>query len=99
MAKLYRKKPIEVEAVQFVPDNFEEIRKSWPDVQIHQLQGSSGGYYGITSPTPGHGVVRVDEGDFLARDVEGHAYPIRYGVFVKTYEPVEEGAPDEGSGA
>ncbi len=88
----FRKKPVEVEAIQFQePVSMEDV--------VAFCAGT---------PTPAHivmvngpirllirtlsGYVGVSVGDWVIRGVKGECYPCKPDIFAATYEPVE-GAP------
>jgi hypothetical protein len=87
MAK-YRKKPVVIEAIQFL-DNAErlaelskfiggDIKVSYkhpiPFIEIETLEGT----------------MRAIEGDYIIKGVNGEFYPCKPDIFEKTYELVEE---------
>jgi len=82
MNKLYRKKPVTIEAVQFTGHNFEEIEKF------------AGGNYRTFED--GEMVIETLEGnmhvsinDFIIKGVEGEFYPCKMGIFWKTYDELK----------
>lgn len=82
----FRKKPVEVEAVQFTDykrhggayafaqENgigyFDDGERAWPEV--HTLEG----------------VMRMEPNDWLITGVKGEKYPCKPDIFDATYEPV-----------
>ncbi|MGT2811861.1 hypothetical protein [Streptococcus minor] len=83
----YRKKPVEIEAVQFYdnPETLAELSKfglepvnvdysvpSMPVLKIHTLEG----------------VMTAIEGDFIIKGVQGEFYPCKPDIFEQTYEQV-----------
>ncbi len=83
MAK-FRKKPVEIEAVQFTGHNDDEIasfvgengsdpREFGPSWYIYTLEG----------------VMRAEVGDWIIRGVKGEFYPCKPDIFEATYEDVE----------
>ena len=85
----YRKKPIVVEAIQWNGKNIEEVKNfagkplsyniiyqfdhiTRYEVQIKTLEGN----------------MRVCEGDYIIKGVEGEFYPCKPSIFEKTYEMV-----------
>ncbi len=85
--KKYRKKPVIIEAIEFVGDNSVEIcewsnNKVWgigikvdgkPTVQCETLEGDMFG----------------SKGDFIIKGVNGEFYPCKPDIFEKTYEIVK----------
>jgi hypothetical protein len=81
----YRKKPVEIEAVQylgfetngeecelFLGDDFETHLPSQNQIAIRTLEGE----------------LTASKGDWLIRGVKGEHYPCKPDVFAATYEPV-----------
>lgn len=83
----YRKKQVEVEAIQFYdntktlvelsnfglePVNVDYSVPSMPVLKIHTLEG----------------VMTAVEGDFIIKGVQGEFYPCKPDIFEKTYEQV-----------
>lgn len=78
----YRKKPVVIEAIQWVGDNF---------IEIDQFITS----YHETYPQAGKVVIATLEGDMVAsmgdwiiQGVNGEFYPCKPDIFEKTYEVV-----------
>jgi hypothetical protein len=91
----YRKKPVEVEAVQLLWKNWSEICDF---VGVGKLiDGKPEGFnpdgdlnkIGLRIPTS-EGVVRAVEGDWIIKGIEGEFYPCKDSVFQKTYEEVKD---------
>lgn len=74
----YRKKPIVIEAVQFLGDYVEGIChcSDSEKTHCHTLEG----------------VLNVSHGDFIIKGVNGEIYPCKPDIFAKTYEPVGDPA-------
>lgn len=81
----YRKKPVEIDAIQWTGANIEEI---WDAFGAGQIYG----------PTPDlgrdfleidtlEGRMRANNGDWIIRGVKGELYPCRDDIFTATYEP------------
>ena len=76
----YRKRPIEIEAIQFTSQNFAEAESFGKEVcyehngylMIHTLEG----------------VMRADPNDWIIRGVKGELYPCKPDIFEATYEAV-----------
>lgn len=85
----YRKKPVEIEAIKFTRDNFDEV-VSFTKGAAHTLQIERTPYgkaYCIIDTL--EGPMRSTEGDFIIRGVNGEYYACKPDVFDKTYELVE----------
>lgn len=91
----YRKKPVVIEAVQLLWQN-------WPDIcdfaGVGKLEeGKPEGCYsdnnqsklGLKIPTL-EGVMEAVEGDYIIKGIKGELYPCKPDIFELTYEPIEE---------
>lgn len=86
----YRKLPVEIEAIRFNRDSFEEIKKftngkAHDFITERRINGKS--YCSIDTL---EGVHTVTEGDYIIKGVNGEFYPCKPDIFKKTYEKVEE---------
>lgn len=77
----YRKKPVEIEAIQWTGDNLDEIKKfmgyyeyAKGNLIIKTLEGNM-----LASP-----------GDYIIKGVKSEFYPCKPNIFKETYEPVEK---------
>ncbi|MFJ7297537.1 hypothetical protein [Streptomyces collinus] len=91
-ASRFRKKPVEIEAVQFAGGN---------SVQVAQFITDGGGRFRAdTHPTDGaqdvfhivtlEGEMRATDGDWIIKGVAGEFYPCRDDIFRATYEPADD---------
>lgn len=79
----YRKKPVVIEAVQWLgPETPHPKVREWTDVEAPL--GEKGRYYVDTLEGP----LRVSPGDWIIRGVKGEFYPCKPDIFAATYEPV-----------
>jgi len=76
-----RKLPVEVEAVQWTGDNFDEMN-SW----VTHLWGKKGRILVINTL---EGKMEAQPGDYIIKGVNGEFYPCKADIFEKTYEVVE----------
>ena len=89
MVKKYRKKPVVIEAIQFIdtPERLEELSKfidnqplrvdyKNPNKPVLKLQTLEGEHI-------------ASVGDIIIKGVKGEFYPCKPDIFEKTYEPVE----------
>lgn len=85
MAK-YRKKPVEVEAVQWTGENGAEV------VRFVNHDGKWWSKYSLDVMYIGthEGVMIAMPGDWIIKGVNGEFYPCKPDIFEKTYERVEE---------
>ena len=80
----YRKKPVEIDAVQFTRDNgFDFIGPNTTLVCV----GYDGWYLEIDTL---EGTMTAAEGDWIITGVNGERYPCKPDIFDATYEPVED---------
>lgn len=76
--KLFRKKPVVIEAVQLTPHNIEEVT---------QWCGGVCGLVSVAIPTlEGNMIAWGDKGDWIIKGVAGEFYPCRDEIFTATYE-------------
>ena len=93
----WRKKPVVVDAWQFMPGGRCEERPAWidprwfrEDVGVDAGCGHTAQHRGtphMLIPVPG-GTLRADYTDWIIRGVSGEVYPCKAEVFSTTYEPV-----------
>ena len=82
-ATRYRKRPVEVEAVQWDGQNRAEIKAFVGDALDDAW--SVGGYCFINTL---EGRMNAAPGDWIIRGVQGEVYPVKPDIFEETYEPV-----------
>lgn len=81
----YRKKPVVIEAIQWVGNNFIEIdefieceHRTFPSegrIEIETLEGTM--------------LASID--DYIIKGIQGEFYPCKPDIFAETYEKVEDG--------
>ncbi len=86
MIKRYRKKPVEVEALQWTGGNITEMCKFTNKDVRHLL--SSGELYIDTL----EGFMHASVGDYIIKGVNGEFYPCKPDIFEKTYSEVSDNA-------
>ena len=88
--KQYKKKPVVIEAIQFV-DDVERI------LEIQEFMG--GGLLRVNYEDPENPFIRIEtlegemkamEGDYIIKGVNGEFYPCKPDIFEKTYDEVDE---------
>jgi len=97
----YRKKPVEINTIQWLGTNFDEIKKLFPTIPLYiNRQCYTTGRSGETSyretieeelrvdTLEGKMLIKVN--DWIVKGVEGEFYPVKPDIFEKTYEKVEE---------
>lgn len=81
----YRKKPVEIEAVQWDGNEATfDLVMGWSADEDRTFSMSQGNLYIATL----EGEMRADPGDWIIRGVEGEVYPCKPSVFTATYDPV-----------
>ena len=101
----YRKKPVEIEAVQWTGANAEEVigfaysDDRWKaGIDSPLVDGPSIGYTVPTGelhiPTL-EGEMTAKPGDYIIRGIKGELYPCKPDIFAATYEPVAAPVPQE----
>ena len=98
---LYRKRPVQVEAIHYDGTNRDDVEAfmggpKQARVKDAKLPGPGRGLHdGIQIHTL-EGVMTASVGDWIIRGVAGEVYRCRDDIFRATYEPVEE-SPSPGS--
>ena len=84
----YRKKPVIIEAIQFI-DNADRI------IEIHEFMGGDTirvNYEDKDNPylkiETLEGIMKASVGDYIIKGVNGEFYPCKPDIFEKTYERV-----------
>ena len=100
MVQRFRKKPIEIEAVQFTDDkdddNLMELADfiDNQDLIISYENGSNAPLLKIKTLEDANGSVHYASiGDWIIKGVNGEFYPCKPDIFEKTYEPVKPKNP------
>jgi hypothetical protein len=87
MAK-YMKKPVVIEAWQWLGTTLEDARIFCTAKNIpHFCVGGMGGKAGLIIPTL-KGNHLAQKGDWIIKGVQGEFYPIKNNIFLETYEKV-----------
>ena len=84
MGNLYRKKPVVIEAVQWLgtAQSFNEIISSFPSMKWSP--GEMGSKTFIVDTLEGEHIASC--GDYIIKGVAGEFYPCKPEIFLKTYE-------------
>lgn len=91
----FRKRPVEVDAIQWTGDNivavlnFFDAGRETTIVNINCPADRSQGWVEI--PTL-EGKMRASVGDWIIKGVKGEFYPCKPDIFAETYEPAEQQA-------
>lgn len=96
-----RKKPIEVEAIQFNNLNYEEIEKfvgkklrKEIESETAYVAGKGAPVLSITIPTK-EGDMKAFPSDWIIKGVEGEFYPCKDSILRKSYDFVTQTEPNE----
>lgn len=84
----FRKKPVEIEAVKFIRNNWYEV-VSFTNGRAHTLKIErriNGVATCIILTLEGHHI--ATEGDWIIKGIKGEFYPCKPDIFEATYEPV-----------
>lgn len=76
----YRKKPVEIEAIQWTGNNGSEIETF--------IEGNFDNTLSYPNIRTLEGVMKVDIGDYVIKGVKGEFYPCKPDIFEMTYEAV-----------
>lgn len=84
MTQKFRKKPVVIEAVQWMADE-----DSWKEIQAMGCPTKPGemGSESFLIPTL-EGDMKASKGDWIIKGVQGEFYPCKPDIFEATYEPV-----------
>jgi hypothetical protein len=88
----WRKRPVEVDAVQWTGDNWDEVASFMGSVaegneaDIARQMAAADGRIRICTL---EGTMAASLGDWIIRGVQGELYPCKPDIFDQTYEPAE----------
>lgn len=88
MVKTFRKKPVEIQALEWTGSNQDEL---YAFVPAHLRREEEDGLY-LTTLEGDH---KALIGDFIIRGVKGEFYPCKPDIFAMTYDEVEESEAHE----
>lgn len=80
----YRKKPVVIEAIQFIGNNFDEICR-FAGLAV-KIVGREQSLHINTL----EGIMKASPGDYIIKGVNGEFYPCKPDIFEKTYEEVTD---------
>lgn len=85
----YRKKPVEIEAVQFTKRTFKELEKFTNNkIKILMEKHPNGRVWAEIETL--EGVMKAELNDFIIRGAKGEFYICKPDIFEATYENVDE---------
>lgn len=82
--KLYKKKPVVIEALQWTGDNHEAILEFCSQAEYHTELFESGTMFIRTL----EGKMQASVNDYIIRGLKGEFYPCKPDIFQATYDPV-----------
>lgn len=82
----YRKKPVEIEAIEYVGSNINDVAEFVGDDSAGQYSTESD-FYEIETL---EGDMTARHGDYIIKGVQGEFYPCKPDIFHETYEEVRE---------
>ena len=90
----FRKKPVEVEAVQYTPESRYDVIQWMTEHGLepqHQSADEDGAIYDLArlGIHTLEGTMTADLDDWIIKGVAGEFYPCKPEIFAATYEPVE----------
>lgn len=86
----YRKKPVVIEAIQWLPDQPQRLPKWWVDATHDETLHEHPEHPEWLFINTLEGTMRADPGDWIIRGVKGEIYPIKADIFEETYEAVDD---------
>ena len=90
----YRKKPVEIEAIQWTGLNLEEIKAFVGESLIYDIidtawEVGKGRPHVLMKIKSLEGDMTASEGDYIIKGLRGEFYPCKPDIFKKTYEVVK----------
>lgn len=88
MIKKYRKKPVEIVAVQYIGNNIEEIEDFVGNQLLRYNNTQEEDDYSLGIPTL-ESIMKASVGDYIIRGVRNEFYPCKPEIFRITYDEVQ----------
>lgn len=86
----YRKKPVEIEAIQWLGEqSFDELFKFMDADHNYGIVGMKDGRGDIATIRTLEGIMEASPGDYIIKGVKGEFYPCKPDIFELTYEKVD----------
>ena len=89
----FRKKPVVIEAVQWLGDRFNTAAPDWIGKALVKKTASIGSIFRFGDDVQIftlEGMMLAKPGDYIIRGIKGELYPCKPDIFEATYEPVED---------
>ncbi len=87
----FRKKPLEIEAIQYTGENSQEIiefsTRFSSKRHVEEMTDAKGKYLMIKTL---EGYMSAPINDWIIKGIKGEFYPCKPDIFDQTYEPVED---------
>ena len=87
MTRKYRKKPVEIEAIQWTGENRKEVFEFCSKMYIHYIPGSDVPELRVQTL---EGSMIASIGDYIIKGIKGEFYPCKPDIFHLTYDEVTE---------
>lgn len=87
MIKKYRKKPVEIEAIQYIGNNVEEVEEFVGNQLLRYNNTQEENDYSLGIPTL-ECIMKASVGDYIIRGVRNEFYPCKPEIFRITYDEV-----------
>lgn len=87
MIKKYRKKPVEIEAIQYIGNNVEEVEEFVGNQLLRYNNTQEENDYSLGIPTL-EGIMKASVRDYIIRGVRNEFYPCKPEIFRITYDEV-----------
>ena len=82
----YKKKPVEIEAIQFISDNIEKVYEMLGDNLIVTPTAEGEGLYHFIRTLEGD--MEISWNNYVIKGVKGEFYPCKPDIFELTYEKI-----------
>jgi hypothetical protein len=82
----YRKKPVEIEAIQWTSDNIEKVYEMLGDNLIPKVTADGEGLYHFIRTLEGD--MELSWNDYVIKGVKGEFYPCKPDIFELTYDKI-----------
>ena len=89
MVRIYRKKPVDIRAVQWTGDNLEECKEFLGEDFVKSVLERHPNGRAIIKIRTKEGELDAVKDDFIIEGVQGEHYPCKPDIFRETYEPVK----------
>ena len=85
----YRKKPVEIEAIQFDGTSMSSHQIStWSDKKVWPNTSGFGEFLGTLSINTLEGIMTASPQDYIIKGIKGEFYPCKPDIFEASYEKV-----------